>query len=68
MGLKNLDLSAFVRHDPQSDSRVQWIEARYHWNKAEVALQWEGYSGDSLSLYGSVPRAHRVDLLLRMFL
>lgn len=68
MVVKNLDLSAFVRHDSITHSRAQWIEARYRWDRAELALQWQGYSGGPSSLYGSVPQSRRLDLLLRFFL
>ncbi|MEO7151889.1 MAG: hypothetical protein ABIX46_09315 [Burkholderiaceae bacterium] len=68
LGLKNLDLNAYVRRDQETRSREQWIEARYHWNKAEVALQWQGYSGDAGSLYGAVPQPRRMELQLRLFL
>lgn len=65
---RNLDLSAFIRYDPATRSRAQWVETRYHWRKAEVALQWQLYSGAPTSLYGSVPQPRRVEALLRLFL
>ena len=68
IGMKNLGLAAFVRRDQITHSREQWIEARYHWPKAEVALQWQGYSGAAGSLYGAVPQPRRIELLLRVFL
>jgi hypothetical protein len=68
MLVRNLDLSAFIRRDSQTRSRAQWIETRYRWDSVEVALQWQLYSGGPTSLYGSVPQARRVDLLLRYFL
>ena len=68
VGVRNLDLSAFVRHDAESNSREQWIEARYHWSKTEVALQWQQYAGASSSLYGIVPQARRAEVLFRVFL
>ncbi|MEO5696804.1 MAG: hypothetical protein ABIQ60_06665 [Burkholderiaceae bacterium] len=68
MMMKNLDGSAFVRFDPETRSRAQWLEARYHWNAAEVALQWQWYSGAPTSLYGSVPQSRRLELVLRLFL
>lgn len=66
--VRNLDLSAFVRRDSETRSRAQWIEARYRWDSAEVALQWQLYSGGPTSLYGSVPQPRRIDVLLRYFL
>ena len=68
LGVRNLDLSAFVRHDADSNSREQWIEARYHWSKTEVALQWQQYAGASSSLYGIVPQSRRAEIVLRVFL
>ncbi len=68
MLMKNLDGSAFVRFDPETRSRAQWIEARYHWTAAEVALQGQWYSGAPASLYGSVPQSRRLELVLRLFL
>ena len=68
MGVRNLDLSAFIRWDAVTHSRAQWIETRYRWAGAEVALQWQLFSGGPASLYGSVQQPRRVDLLLRLFL
>lgn len=68
MGARNLDLSAFVRREAETRSREQWIEARYHWKKADVALQWQHYSGGPASLYGAVPQPRRVEVSLRLFL
>ena len=68
MMVKNLDLSAFVRRDSQTASRAQWVETRYRWDNAEVALQWQLYSGGPKSLYGSVPQPRRMEVLLRLFL
>ncbi|MEO6408113.1 MAG: hypothetical protein ABIO45_05100 [Burkholderiaceae bacterium] len=68
LGMKNFDVAAFVRRDQETRSREQWIEARYHWAKAEVALQWQGYSGPSGSLFGDVPQPRRLEALLRIFL
>ena len=68
IGVRNLDLSAFIRRDSETRSRDQWIETRYRWDGAEVALQWQLYSGGPTSLYGSVPQARRVEAVLRLFL
>lgn len=65
---KNLDLSAYVRHDTVTRSRDQWIELRHRWESAEVAVQWQLYSGDRTSLYGSVPRSRQAEVLIRLYL
>ena len=49
VGIPNLDLTAFVRFDPYDHSRVTWGEARYHWQHAGVALQWQRRAGDASS-------------------
>jgi hypothetical protein len=46
-GLARLGLTAFIRFDPSSHSRVVWSEARYHWQHAGVALQWQHDAGSS---------------------
>lgn len=66
--MKNLDVSGFLRRDSVSRSREQWLEVRYHWNSAEVALQWQSYVGAYRSLYGSVPQHRRIEASLRLFL
>ncbi len=68
LGIKNFDIAGYVRRDQETASREQWIEARYHWPKAEVALQWQGFSGAPGSLFGAVPQPRRVEALLRIFL
>ena len=36
--------------------------------RAELALQWQLYSGSAGSLYGSVPERRAIELALRFFL
>ncbi|CAG1017360.1 hypothetical protein BURC_02006 [Burkholderiaceae bacterium] len=62
------DLSAFVRHDPVTRSRAQWIETRYHWDRIDLALQYQLFSGRAGSVFGSVPQHRVLELSLRMFL
>ncbi|MDE2094411.1 MAG: hypothetical protein KGL99_19360 [Burkholderiales bacterium] len=66
--LRRLDVSAFLRRDAETSSRAQWLEARYHWDRAELALQWQLYSGRPGSVYGSVPQRRTVELVLRAYL
>jgi len=47
VGIARLGLTTFVRFDPSNQSRVVWSEARYHWEHAGVALQWQHNSGAS---------------------
>lgn len=68
LGVKNLELSAFVRRDAETSSRAHWLEVRYRMDRTELALQWQSYTGGPTSLYGALPQPRRVDLLLRYFL
>ena len=63
-----LDLSAFVRHDSETSSRAQWLEVRYRFSRADLALQWLVYSGDPGSIFGTIPQRRAIDLSLRWYL
>lgn len=62
-GLKNLDVSAFVRGNAVDHSRLLWAEARYHWNKFDAALQWQRFSGRADSEFGSYPYRQVLQLI-----
>lgn len=68
MLVSHLDLSAFVRSELVTHSRAQWIEARYHWEHVDAALQWQVYSARPGSVYAQVPQARSVQVVLRVFL
>ena len=66
--VQRLDLSGFLRLDTETTSRSAWLEARYHWEQADLALQWQRNAGDPGSLYAAVPQRQRVQVVLRVFL
>ncbi|MFL6660672.1 MAG: hypothetical protein ACJ8G7_00755 [Rhizobacter sp.] len=66
--VRRLDLSGFVRWEAATHSRSQWLETRYHWDRMDLALQWQVNSGRVDSVFGSVPQARAVELSLRLFL
>ncbi len=66
--VRRLDLSAFVRHETVTDSRVQWLEARYHWDRVDLIAQWQQFSGNRRSIFGSVPQSRTLELALRFYL
>jgi hypothetical protein len=55
VGIDRLGLTAFVRFDPYDHSRVTWLEARYHWQHAGVAIQWQRNAGDATSDLAPAP-------------
>lgn len=65
--VRRLDLSAFVRQEQATDSRAQWLEARYRWDQADLALQWLGHSGAPESVFGALPLRRSVELVLRVY-
>ena len=66
--VRRLDLSAFVRREGVTSSRSQWLEARYRWDRADLSLQWQGFSGAPGSVYEAVPQRRSVELVLRGYL
>ena len=54
--LRHLDLTAFVRQDRVDQSRLDWVEARYHWEHVDMALQGQRYGGRAMSEFGVLPQ------------
>lgn len=67
-GIKHLDLSGFVRFDPISHGRTTWLETRYHFDQADLALQWQMETGRPQSVFGAIPTEREIQILLRWFL
>ncbi len=65
--LKQLDLNAMLRLNADDHSRLAWLEARYHWPRADLALQWQHLHGRPGSEYGAAPQRLAVQLVLRYF-
>ena len=65
--ISHLDLNAMLRLNVADDSRLSWIEARYHWGRREVALQWQRNDGSAVSEFGAAPQRRIVQVLLRNF-
>lgn len=64
---ERLDLNAMLRLNADDHSRLSWLEARYHWDRAEAALQWQYMSGRPGSEFGALPQRQAVQVLLRYF-
>jgi hypothetical protein len=63
----HLDLRALSRRNGEDHSRLSWLEARYHWERADLALQWQCNSGQAGSEFGAAPQQRVVQALLRWF-
>ena len=66
--VRRLDLSTFVRRENETRSRVQWLEARYHWDQVDLVAQWQQFSGSRQSIFGSVPQSRTIELAVRFYL
>ena len=60
---KSLDVSALVRVNANDNSRLGWVELRYHWPKFDAALQWQTSRGRPLTEYGLPPSEQSIKLL-----
>jgi hypothetical protein len=63
LGLKQLDLTGFVRTNAVDRSRLVWAELRYHWDRFDLALQAQRSSGDARSEFGLMPYRQVLQLL-----
>ncbi len=66
--VKHLDLAGMLRYDVADRSRLQWLEARYHFTRADIALQAQYNSGDATSNFGALFERRVWQFLLRYFL
>lgn len=65
--IAKLDLSAMQRVDAIDHSGLSWIEARYHWSRVDLALQWQRNSGDPGTQYGALPEEQIWQLIVTYF-
>ncbi|WP_420475530.1 hypothetical protein [Noviherbaspirillum sp. ST9] len=63
----HLDLIAMARVNLDDRSRMQWLEARYRWDKVDLAVQWQRNSGHAGSEYGALPQTQMTRLLVTWF-
>ncbi|HEY5293014.1 MAG TPA: hypothetical protein VIJ43_11960 [Burkholderiales bacterium] len=65
--VKHLDVTAMLRNDAVDHSRLQWLEARYHWTRVDFALQTQLNTGRPGSNYGALPERRLWQALVRYF-
>ena len=65
--LNHLDITAMQRLDLIDSSRLLWLEARYHVDGSDIALQWQRNSGGGYSDYGVAGAMQRWQVLLRRY-
>lgn len=62
-----LDVNAMLRHNLDDHSQLAWLEARYHWGHADLAVQWQHNRGGTATEFGALQQDRVVQLLLRYF-
>ncbi|WP_063533914.1 hypothetical protein [Burkholderia sp. MSMB1589WGS] len=65
--VRHLDLKAMGRYDIDDHSYFTWLEARYHWPRTDVAVQWQGNHGASRSVYGAQAQSEIVQGVVTFF-
>ena len=65
--IKHFDLSGMLRINVADRSRLSWLEARYHWDRVDLALQWQLNSGKAASEYGAMTPRRAWQALLRYY-
>ena len=65
--LNHLDLSAMEKINLTDNSRLSWLEARYHLSHTEFALQWQQDSGSRFSEFGAVRQNQSWAVLGRVY-
>jgi hypothetical protein len=55
IGVKDLDLTAFVRVNALDNSKLMWFELRRHWTKFDLAFQFQQHVGRPGSEFGILP-------------
>ncbi|WP_373974876.1 hypothetical protein NT239_14760 [Chitinibacter sp. SCUT-21] len=64
---RRFDLSAMLRHDLVDHSGQYWLEARYRFSQADIALQWQYQQGNAGSQFGALPQKSSVQALLKYY-
>ena len=65
--VRHLDATVMGRFDLVDDSFFAWVEARYHWPRADLAVQWEADHGGSRSIFGAGSQSNVVQAIVAFY-
>jgi len=65
--IARLDISALQRVSLADHSRLSFLETRYHWDRVDLALQWQVNHGDATSEFGAIPQRRIWQTLVTYF-
>ena len=68
VGIRHLDLTAFVRVDLVDHSTLPWTELRYHWSHLDAAIRWQTVTGGGTSDFGASPEGRTWQAVLDYYL
>lgn len=63
----HLDMRAMIRYNANDQSRLNWIEARYHLTRADVSLQLQHNGGNAFTEYGALPERQMIQGVVTYF-
>jgi hypothetical protein len=63
LGLKNLDLTAFLRVNAIDQSKLAWAELRHHWSNFDLTFQLQQHIGNPNSEFGILQDRRVVQVL-----
>ena len=64
-GIAQLDLAGYLAWSLADQSHSAWLEARYHWERTDVALQWQLNTGGPTTENGINPLHRAAQVLVR---
>jgi hypothetical protein len=64
----HFDLTGMARINAEDRSRFAWTELRYHWSRADLAVQHQRHDGNGISEYGALPDRRTWSALVQVFL
>jgi hypothetical protein len=64
-GIAQLDLSGYLAWSLDDQSHSAWLEARYHWPRTDVAVQWQLVTGGPATANGLNPLHRTAQVLVR---
>jgi hypothetical protein len=65
--VRRLDLTEMLHFDLVDRSWSTWTEARYHWPRVDLAVQWEANFGALHSNYGAAAQSQVVQTVMTIF-
>lgn len=65
--MPHLDLRAMIRYNTADQSRLNWIEARYHLTHADLSLQLQHNGGNAFTEYGALPERQMLQGVVTYF-